>query len=58
MAHHRFAGLFVVLALALSACASAPDPEPTPPQLGPTGTPEFHDARIGEDALRSRLDAE
>jgi hypothetical protein len=64
MAQQQFAGLAVLVAvafalLALSACAnSAQGPVNISPRAAPPGTPEFHDARIGRDALRGHIRAE
>jgi hypothetical protein len=69
MAQQSFAGLAVLVALtfaimALHGCAS---PEQVAESFGPavivplepeTNTPEFHGARIGRDALRSRVPSE
>lgn len=46
------------LALALGACASSEQvagPANIAPHPAPPAIPEFHDARLGADALRSRL---
>lgn len=67
MAQQQFAGLAVIIALAfmalaLASCASSE--HGTAESFGPViiaptepeaGTPEFHDAAIGGDALRSRI---
>ncbi len=69
MAQQSFAGLAVLIALtfaimALHGCAS---PEQRVASYGPSviapldpemNTPEFHGARIGGDALRSRVPSE
>ncbi len=70
MAHQQFAGVAVLvvltfMVLALSACANT---EQNTAHYGPTiiapipaetpGQGEFHDARIGQDTLRSRLPSE
>lgn len=66
MANQQFAGLAVLVAitfmlLALAACANSERPAETfgpvviAPIEPPPGSAEFHGARIGGDALRSRL---
>lgn len=69
MAQQSFAGLAVLIALtfaimALHGCAT---PEQHAASYGPAviaplepemNTPEFHGARIGQDALRSRVPSE
>jgi uncharacterized caspase-like protein len=60
MAQQSFAGLAVLVALtfaflALNACANSQQSALAPEQAGGFTTPEFHDATIGGDALRSRL---
>jgi hypothetical protein len=50
------------LAMVLNACASSEHRTAGPAQIAaadvPLGHPEFHGARIGPDALRSRLPGE
>jgi hypothetical protein len=69
MAQQSFAGLAVLVALAfaimaLSACASSKQtvqvygPAVVVPLEPELSAPEFHDAQIGADALRSRLESE
>ena len=69
MAQQSFAGLAVLIALtfaimALHGCASPEQPVQSfgPSVIAPlpaeTDTPEFHGARIGDDALRSRVPSE
>ncbi|MFN3465874.1 MAG: hypothetical protein ACK4X1_17540 [Terricaulis sp.] len=70
MAQQSFAGLAVLVALtfavmALHGCASSEQrvaesygPAVIAPLEAETTTPEFHGARIGNDALRSRVPAE
>jgi hypothetical protein len=63
MAQQSIAGLAVLVALAfaimaLNACASSEQrAQPIPVTKG-NGTPEFHDASVGDDALRARLPSE
>jgi len=70
MAQQSFAGLAVLIALtfavmALHGCASPAQnvaesygPAIITPLPAETDTPEFHGARIGDDALRSRVPSE
>jgi len=70
MAQQQFAGIAAVVALtflvlALASCASSaqiaamPDaPAVVASDRSPRGTPEFHDAAIGADTLRSRLNVD
>jgi hypothetical protein len=70
MAQQSFAGLAVLIALtfaimALQGCASSEQrvtqtfgPSVIAPLENETSTPEFHGARIGSDALRSRVPSE
>lgn len=67
MAQQSFAGLAVLVALtfavmALHGCASSEQQAYGPVVIAPldaeTSTPEFHGARIGNDALRSRVPSE
>jgi PBP1b-binding outer membrane lipoprotein LpoB len=70
MAQQSFAGLAVLIALtfaimALHGCASSEQqavqtygPAIVAPPEPETTTPEFHGARIGQDALRSRVPSE
>jgi hypothetical protein len=66
MAQQSFASLAVLVALAFAAmalhgCASSEQARASATAAIPaaeTGTPEFHGARIGRDALRSRVPSE
>lgn len=69
MSQHAFstmalAAALAFLAMALSACASSEQAivQAEPVEIAavepPPGLPEFHGARIGGDALRSRLPTE
>lgn len=69
MAQQSFAGIAVLIALtfavmALHGCASSEQhaeaygPTVIAPLEPETNTPEFHGARIGNDALRSRVPSE
>ena len=70
MSQNAFSTLAVLaaltfLAMAMTACASSEQPTAVtagPVQIAavelPPGDPEFHGARIGRDALRSRLPSE
>lgn len=70
MAQQSFAGVAVLIALAffvmaLQGCASSEQqvaenygPSVIAPLEAETTTPEFHGARIGGDALRSRVPSE
>lgn len=68
MAQQSFAGIAVLIALtfavmALHGCASSEQrvaygPTVIAPLEAETNTPEFHGARIGNDALRSRVPSE
>jgi hypothetical protein len=67
MAQQQFAGIAVMIALAflvmaLAACATPAQVTSAPLDIAsvelPPGTPEFHGARIGADALRGELPSE
>ena len=65
MSQNAFSMLAVVaaltfLAMALTACASSERPQHASygPYYKGNGVAEFHDARIGEDALRGELPSE
>jgi hypothetical protein len=63
MAQQSFAGLAVLVALAfaimaLNGCASSEQPQAAVSVIKGNGTPEFHNARVGRDALRARLPSE
>jgi hypothetical protein len=65
VAQQNIAGVAVLvvlafMALALAGCANFEQSEPLSiaPVAPPPGTPEFHDAAIGRDALRGHLRTE
>ena len=65
MSQNAFSAIAIVaaltfLAMALAACASSEQPHVTArdPVYKGNGVAEFHEAHIGEDALRERLPSE
>jgi hypothetical protein len=59
MAHRQIAAFSALslMVLALTACATAEQPAPQT-AVEATGVPEFHQASIGNDALRGELPSE
>jgi hypothetical protein len=56
--HAARLGALLALALASAACASSGRMQAASVAAAAPGVPEFHDAEIGADSLRSRLKVE